>query len=119
MARILFLIVLLAACQGQEKKGREEFPAGNMSFVSISDMNDAHFELRKDGSFEYYRLLFDSLKNSTISGTWKKQADTILLIYNDTASEKILGPKAMINQQKHEISFFDSGPGNSLIMVEK
>ena len=43
---------------GTRKKGREEFPAGNMSFVSISDMNDAHFELRKDGSFEYYRLLF-------------------------------------------------------------
>lgn len=114
MTKMLLLVLLvLLACNTAEKKDAAS-PATtalekDLSFRAVADMNDCHFTLKKDGSFEFYRLLFDSIKNSSYTGNYTLAGDTLMLMYDQSEAIELLGPKALIDHKKNEITFFDSG----------
>ncbi len=106
------LILLLAgsmACTASMsfKRDREQFEQSKVirSFTSIADMNDAHFDIRENNYFEFYRQLFDSIKNSSYPGRYSLRGDTMLLEFYDRKGETILGKKALINESKQAIIF--------------
>lgn len=79
-----------------------------MSFKSVADMNDSYFILKENNFFEFYRQLFDSVKNTRYPGKYSKSGDTLLLEFYDKKGYEILGKKAIIN--KNDIIFFDNAP---------
>ena len=70
-------------------------------------MNDAYFVIRENYFFEFYRQLFDSVKNTSYPGRYTQKGDTLLLNFYNKKGEEILGRKALINPNKKEIIFFD------------
>ncbi len=74
-------------------------------------MNDAFFVIKENNFFEFYRQLFDSVKNSSYPGRYTKNGDTLMLDFYNKKGEDILGSKALVNQNKKEIIFFDHFPG--------
>lgn len=77
-----------------------------MSFQSVADMNDAYFVIRENNFFEFYRLLFDSVKNSSYPGRYSKKGDTLLLDFYDKKGAAILGTRAIVNDPNKKITFF-------------
>ena len=73
-------------------------------------MNDSYFVIKENNFFEYYRLLFDSVKNSSYPGKFTKQGDTIALAFYNKKGETILGKKALITGNNKEIVFFNEFP---------
>ncbi len=80
-------------------------------YKAVADMNDFYFELREHGFFEFYRQLFDSVKNSSYPGKYTMNKDTLLLNFYNKQGKEILGRKALVNHAKKEIIFFDNYPG--------
>lgn len=76
-----------------------------MSFYSISDYNDAYFEIRENRKFLFYRTLFDSIHNSRMEGEFSKKGDTLILQFTNPEGYKILGSKAIIDTAAHQITF--------------
>ena len=76
------------------------------SFTSVADMNDAHFDIRENNFFEFYRQLFDSLKNSNYPGKYILSGDTMKLQFYDKKGKALLGRYAIINNEKNEITFY-------------
>ena len=76
------------------------------SFVSVADMNDSHFEIRENNFFEFYRSLFDSVKNTRYPGRYTLVGDTFHLKFYDKKGKNILGNKALIINKNEEIIFF-------------
>ncbi len=76
------------------------------SFVSVADMNDSYFELKENNFFEFYRQLFDSVKNTRYPGKYSQQGDTLFLKFYDKRGRDLLGKKAVINEKKKQIIFF-------------
>ena len=74
-------------------------------------MNDAFFVIKKNNFFEFYRQLFDSVKNTSYPGKYSQNGDTLLLEFYNKKGKNILGRKALINPIKKEIIFFDQYPG--------
>ncbi|MBC7534562.1 MAG: hypothetical protein H7258_02580 [Ferruginibacter sp.] len=77
-----------------------------MRFKSVADMNDSYFVIKENNFFEFYRLLFDSVKNSSYPGRFSKNGDTLLLEFYDKKGRVILGNKAIVNEGKNKITFF-------------
>lgn len=107
---VLFISYLGLACSPAYKFKRDEaaFKASKvlMSFTSIADMNDAHFDIKENNYFEFYRQLFDSVKNTHYPGRYTRLADTLYLTYYDNKGKSVLGTKAVVNEAKQEIIFF-------------
>ena len=74
-------------------------------------MNDAYFVIKENNFFEFYRQLFDSVKNTSYPGRYTKSGDTLLLNFYNKKGRDFLGSKAFINPYKKEIIFFDHYPG--------
>ena len=112
--KYIFLLCLLAisvfACSPAYKfnKDRGDFEASAItkSFKSVADMNDSYFELRENNYFEFYRQLFDSVKNTVYPGKYELKGDTLHLKFYDKRGKDLLGSKAVIKETKNEIVFF-------------
>ena len=77
-----------------------------MSFKSVADMNDSYFVIKENNFFEFYRQLFDSVKNTSYPGRYTKKGDTLLLNFYNKKGKELLGSKALIDEGKKEIRFF-------------
>jgi hypothetical protein len=87
---------------------KKEFDASmvKMQFKSVADMNDSYFDIKENNFFEFYRQLFDSVKNSSYPGTYTVVNDTFYLKFYNKKGKKLLGSKAVVDEAKHEIIFF-------------
>lgn len=111
-----FIVVLtIASCSPslnfKKDKAAFESSAVLQQYKAVADMNDFYFVVRENGFFEFYRQLFDSVKNSTYPGKYTMNKDTLLLTFYNKQGADILGRKALVNQAKKEIIFFDNYPG--------
>jgi len=113
---LLFILVItfLFSCSSTNsfKKDKAVFDASkvNMSFKSVADMNDTYFVIKENNFVEFYKQLFDSVKNSSYPGKYTKSGDTLLLWFYNKKAFDLLGKKALINEEKKEIIFFDNYP---------
>ena len=121
MKHIVFfsLIVIIStaifSCSSnhQFRKDRPLFVSSAVitKYKAVADMNDAYFVIKENHFFEFYRQLFDSVKNTSYPGRYTQTGDTLLLNFYDKKGEDILGSKALINPNKKEIVFFDHYAG--------
>ena len=74
-------------------------------------MNDAYFVIKENNFFEFYRQLFDSVKNTAYPGKYSKKGDTLFLSFYNKKGNEFLGNKALINPNNKEIIFFDTYTG--------
>ena len=74
-------------------------------------MNDSYFVIKDNDFFEFYKVLYDSVKNSKYPGKYSKNGDTLLLQFYNKKGYALLGHKALIDKNKKEIVFFDNYPG--------
>lgn len=107
---LLFVSALLGACSTHTlpQKDRAIFEASKIThrFISVADMNDAFFELRENNFFEFYRQLFDSVKNSSYPGKYQLKGDTLVLSFYNPKGKTLLGSRALIGPGNNEIVFF-------------
>lgn len=106
--------MLLPACSPTARFNRDKasFEASPVivTFKSVADMNDSYFVLREHNYFEFYRQLYDSIKNTQYPGKYVRNGDTLLLKFYDKKGAKLLGSKAFINNAGGEIIFFNKKP---------
>ena len=67
--------------------------------------------LKENNFFEFYRELFDSVKNTSYPGKYTKNGDTLFLTFYNKRGNELLSNKALINPDKKEIIFFDRYTG--------
>ena len=107
---LVIVAVIAFSCTPAQKFHRDkaafEASAITKSFKSVADMNDSYFEIRENNFFEFYRQLFDSLKNTSYPGRYELKGDTLHLKFYDKKGAALLGSKAIIRQVKNEIVFF-------------
>ena len=112
---ILLSMVILLACSSSNnfKRDKKLFESSPVitTYKAIADMNDAYFVIKENNFFEFYRALFDSVKNTHYPGTYTKAGDTLFLNFYNKKGNELLGSKALINPNKKEIVFFDNYPG--------
>jgi hypothetical protein len=91
------------------KKDKAQFDASPVisTYKAIGDLNDSYFTIKQNNFFEFYMQLFDSLKNTAYPGKYTKKGDTLFLNFYNKGAEVFLGSKALINNDKKEIIFFD------------
>jgi hypothetical protein len=112
--KYLLLLLIIAAntfsCSPAAKfnKDKAAFEASTItrSFKSVADMNDSYFEIRENNFFEFYRQLFDRVKNTSYPGKYELKGDTLYLKFYDKKGKELLGNKAVIHETKNEIIFF-------------
>jgi hypothetical protein len=114
MKYITLVLMLAFACSctapakmdfEKDKAAFETSPV-TKSFKSVADMNDAYFELKENNYFEFYRQLFDSIKNTRYPGKYEMKGDTFYLRFYDPAGDSVLGTKAVIKGADEQIVFF-------------
>ncbi len=112
MKYIVLLAVVFAAfsCStslnfNKDKASFEASPV-TRSFKSVADLNDSYFEIRENNFFEFYRQLFDSVKNTAYPGKYELKGDTLHLKFYNKKGRELLGSKAVIRETKNEIVFF-------------
>ncbi len=109
-----FFLLILSACSPTARFNRDkaEFEASPViiTFKSVADMNDSYFVLREHNYFEFYRQLYDSIKNTRYPGKYVWNGDTLLLSFYDKKGKQLLGSKAFINNAGGEIIFFNKKP---------
>jgi hypothetical protein len=108
---LLFIVIITVlacspACKFSKDKAAFEASAVTKSFKSVADMNDSYFEIRENNYFEFYRQLFDSVKNTAYPGKYELRGDTLLLKFYDKKGKAFLGSKAVIRESRNEIVFF-------------
>ncbi len=107
---VLLISALAFSCSPASRFKRDETTFNSskviMSFTSIADMNDAHFDIKENNYFEFYRQLFDSVKNTQYPGKYTRKGDTLFLKFYDQKGKKLLGSKAVVHEGKKEIIFF-------------
>ena len=112
---ILIFLPIIISCSplNSFKKDKDLFNASPImtKYKAIADMNDAYFVIKENNFFEFYRELFDSVKNSSYPGRYTKNGDTLYLQFYNKKGTNLLGNKALINTQKKEIIFFDRYTG--------
>lgn len=103
-----FFIILSCSPTQNFNRDRTVFEASAVtrSFKSVADMNDSYFEIRENNFFEFYRQLFDSVKNTSYPGRYELKGDTLYLKFYDKKGKELLGNKAVIHESKNEIIFF-------------
>ncbi len=103
---LIVAVALLSACAMNHnkftKKTKAQFDASPVvrSFTSVADLNDAYFDLKANNYFEFYRQLFDTLKNTQYPGKYRKEGDTLYLSFFDKKGPEMLGKKAVIKNDK-------------------
>jgi hypothetical protein len=106
----LIVVYILIACAPAYKfnKDKSAFEASKvqLSFKSVADMNDSYFEIKEHNFFEFYRQLFDSVKNTSYPGRYAQKGDTLYLKFYDKKGLVLLGSKAVIKKGNKEIVFF-------------
>ena len=112
---ILIFLPIIISCSplNSFRKDKDLFNASPImtKYKAIADMNDAYFVIKENNFFEFYRELFDSVKNSSYPGRYTKNGDTLYLQFYNKKGTNLLGNKALINTQKKEIIFFDRYTG--------
>jgi hypothetical protein len=105
----ILIIVISCASTNNFKKDKTAFDAAVviMKYKAIGDLNDSYFTIRQNNFFEFYMQLFDSVKNTSYPGKYTKSGDTLFLNFYNKGAEVFLGSKALINNDKKEIIFFD------------
>ncbi len=81
------------------------------TYKAIADMNDSYFVIKENNFFEFYMQLFDSVKNTSYPGTYKRNGDTLHLHFYNSRGKLLLGSNALINAEKKEVIFYDKKPG--------
>lgn len=111
----LFAATILIACSpvNSFKKDKTLFEASKVitKYKAVADMNDAYFVIKENNFFEFYRELFDSLKNTSFPGKYTKNGDTLYLNFYNKKGNDLLSNKALVNSEKKEIIFFDTYTG--------
>ena len=111
----IFLLATATACSADKGFNKQKLAFESSGIIkkykAIADMNDAYFVIKENNYFEFYRQLFDSVKNTSYPGTYTKSGDTLLLNFYNKKGSDFLGSKAFINPAKKEIIFFDHYPG--------
>jgi hypothetical protein len=73
-------MTIVASCSPSNsfKKDKTKFQssAAITKYKAVTDMNDAYFEIKENNFFEFYRALFDSIKNTAYAGRYRKVGDT-------------------------------------------
>lgn len=112
MRHLLFILVTFAfaSCSSlgsfnKDKTAFENSPV-TMSFKSVADMNDAYFVIKENNFCEFYRQLFDSVKNNSLPGRYNLVNDTLYLKFYDKKGADLLGSKAVIHKTENKIIFF-------------
>ena len=111
---MLVTFILLSCSNSRDfNKNKSLFNTSSIitKYKAIADMNDAYFVIKENNFFEFYRQLFDSVKNTHYPGTYIKKGDTLYLNFYNKKGNELLGSKALINSSKKEIIFFDNYPG--------
>ena len=112
---LIFTSIAFISCSSNRhfKKDKPLFNSSAIitKYKAVADMNDAFFVIKENNFFEFYRQLFDSVKNTSYPGKFTKNGDTLLLNFYNKKGEDILGSKALINPAKKEILFFDNYSG--------
>lgn len=112
---VIGLVFLVVSCSSSLKFSKDkaafESSAVVQRYKAVADMNNFYFDLKENGFFEFYRQLFDSVKNSQYPGKYIIKNDTLLLTFYNKKGRELLGNKALINHSKKEIIFFDNYPG--------
>ncbi len=107
---VIVLLFVVTGCSPAYhfRKEKAAFDASKVtqSFKSVADMNDSYFEIRENNYFEFYRQLFDSMKNTVYPGKYSLSGDTLHLKFYDKRGLELLGRKAVIHEGKKEIVFF-------------
>jgi hypothetical protein len=112
MKYVFFLLSIapILSCSQQYRfnKNRATFDASKitMSFKSVADMNDAYFVIKENNYFEFYRELFDSIKNTRYPGKYELHNDTLHLQFFNSKGSRLLGKKAVIDSARNQILFF-------------
>jgi hypothetical protein len=105
------IIAFLYSCGATNafKKDKTAFDASTVitKYKAIGDLNDSYFTIKENNFFEFYMQLFDSVKNTSYPGKYTKNGDTLFLNFYNKGAEAFLGSKALINNEKKEIVFFD------------
>ncbi len=108
---IVFTAVFLISCGSNSHfiKDKNLFESSKVitKYKAVADMNDAYFVVKENNFFEFYRELFDSLKNTSYPGKYTKNGDTLYLKFYNKKGSNLLSNKALINTDKKEIIFFD------------
>jgi hypothetical protein len=114
ISSVIILFVFIS-CNETGKLGKDkplfESSAIITKYKAVEDMNDSYFVIKENNFFEYYKQLFDTVKNTRYPGKYLKNGDTMILTFYNKKGSDILGNKALINQNKKEILFFDNYPG--------
>ncbi len=115
---LLFMVCLsmvIASCSPRLnfKKDESMFTASKSvtTYKAFADMNDAYFVIKENNFFEFYRELFDTVKNTSYPGKYTQNGDTLYLQFYNKKGNNLLGNKALINREKKEIIFFDRYTG--------
>jgi hypothetical protein len=107
---LFIFTIAFFACSPAYKfnKDKKAFEASKVisSFKAVADLNDSYFEIKENNYFEFYRQLFDSVKNTRFPGSYKKVKDTFYLTFYDKKGSTLLGNRAVIHPNKKEIVFF-------------
>jgi hypothetical protein len=108
---IISMLTFIFSCSPTNafKKDKTAFDASSVitKYKAIGDLNDSYFTIRENNFFEFYMQLFDSVKNTAYPGKYTKSGDTLFLNFYNKGAEVFLGSKALINNDKKEIIFFD------------
>ncbi len=108
---VLLLAMFIFSCANtggfNKDKALFESSAVITKYKAIADLNDSYFTIKQNNFFEFYMQLFDSIKNTSYPGKYTKNGDTLYLNFYNKVAENFLGSKALINQGKKEIIFFD------------
>ncbi len=112
---VLISLWMLSACSASSrfKKDKAAFEVAKVisSFKSGGDLNDSYFVIKENNFIEFYKTLFDSVKNTSYPGKYEQTGDTLVLKFYHKKAYDILGNKALINNNKKEIIFFNVYPG--------
>ena len=76
------------------------------SFRSVADMNDSYFVIKDNNFFEFYRVLFDSVKNTRYPGRYHKNGDTLVLQFYNRKGYELLGNKMLVDENSNQVTFF-------------
>ncbi|MEJ7627950.1 MAG: hypothetical protein WKF35_13875 [Ferruginibacter sp.] len=112
---LVLIIVFTFSCGSSSKfkKDKTAFESSKviMSFKSVADMNDSYFVIKENNFIEFYKILYDSVKNTRYPGKYTQNGDTLLLNFYNAKGYALLGYKALVDKNKKEIVFFDNYPG--------
>lgn len=112
---LFVLAMLLFSCSATNRFKKDKALFDNSAVVikykAYADMNDAYFVIKANNFFEFYRELFDSVKNTAYPGKYTKIGDTLFLSFYNKRGNNLLGNKALVNPDKKEIIFFDTNTG--------